>query len=245
MRISRVYFDRPLELDEVISLPPETSHYLSKVLRLRVDDKLLVFNEASGEFLARVGKVGKKEIEIKLLEQQRSPATTSGKTLLKINLLLGFSRGDRMDFAVQKSTELGVTEISPVFTEHGEAKLAVDRVEKKLQHWRKIAISACEQSGRLNIPLINNPTLLRDTKAVSDDAIKLMLDPGGCDLLPAAVSGNSIALLIGPEGGFSSAEVAWARDKKFNVISLGPRILRAETAPIAALAILQHRYGDM
>ncbi len=244
MRISRVYFAAPLELSHAISLPAETSHYLSNVLRLGIDDKLLLFNETSGEFLARVNKVGKKEVGIELLEQQRSPAINSDKVTLVINLFLGLSRGDRMDFAVQKSTELGVTEISPIYTGRGEVKLKAARVEKKLQHWRKIAISACEQSGWLDIPVINSPSLLHDMATPSDDTVKFMLDPGGCDLWPATVSGNSIALLIGPEGGFSSTEIEWAREQHFKVISLGSRILRTETAPIAVLVILQHKYGD-
>lgn len=149
-----------------------------------------------------------------------------------------------MDFAVQKSTELGVTEITPVYTEFGEVRLKADRVEKKLQHWQKIAISACEQSGRLDIPVINKPIALMDL-SLNESANKWMLEPSGSDVLPQSIAENNILLLIGPEGGFSEKEIDWAQRNDFQIVALGSRILRTETAPVAALAILQHKYGDM
>jgi len=150
-----------------------------------------------------------------------------------------------MDFAIQKSTELGAKEISPIYTDHGEVKLKADRTEKKLRHWRKIAISASEQSGRLDVPLLHSPACLSDLDSLNNDATRLMLDPTGSDELPDSISDTGIELLIGPEGGFSSTEIAYAQGQGFKIISLGSRILRTETAPIAALAILQHKYGDM
>jgi 16S rRNA (uracil1498-N3)-methyltransferase len=241
MRLSRVYLDCPLELHTTISLPKETAHYLSNVLRLRVADELLVFNEKQGEFRASVTSAAKRSVEIELIELMQQGQPESSPT---IHLLLGLSRGDRMDYAVQKSTELGVSEITPVYTEHGEVKLKSDRLEKKLQHWRRIAISACEQCGRLCIPVIHEPVLLMDLQSVNTEN-KWMLDPSGGDELPQAITTNSIELLIGPEGGFSAAEIDWARDSGFGIVALGSRILRTETAPVAALAILQHKYGDM
>ena len=128
MRLSRVYLDSLLELNSVISLPKETAHYLSNVLRLRIDDELLVFNSQQGEFLAKVNAVVKRAVDIELIELKRSANTAAA---LSLHLLLGLSRGDRMDFAVQKSTELGVSEITPVYTEFGEVRLKAERVEKK------------------------------------------------------------------------------------------------------------------
>ncbi|GJM12021.1 MAG: ribosomal RNA small subunit methyltransferase E [Pseudohongiella sp.] len=241
MRLSRVYLAASLQLNSQISLPKETAHYLSNVLRLRIDDELLVFNAADGEFLARVCDASKRAVEIELVELKREPQNESG---LSLHLLLGLSRGDRMDFAVQKSTELGVREITPVYTEYGEVRLKADRIEKKLQHWQKIAISACEQSGRIDVPVIHSPTALVNL-TLAQEANRWMLEPRGSDSLPQSISDNRVELLIGPEGGFSNTEIDWARENRFQIVSLGSRILRTETAPVAALAIMQHKYGDM
>tara|TARA_B110000858_G_scaffold17319_1_gene17493 strand:+ start:31266 stop:31991 length:726 start_codon:yes stop_codon:yes gene_type:complete len=241
MRLSRVHLDSLLELNSVISLPKETAHYLSNVLRLRIDDELLVFNAQQGEFLAKVSAVAKRAVDIELIELKRNANTAAA---LSLHLLLGLSRGDRMDFAVQKSTELGVSDITPVYTEFGEVRLKAERVEKKLQHWQKIAISACEQSGRLDVPVIHSPITLMDLPS-SECVNKWMLEPSGSDTLPQSIRENNIELLIGPEGGFSATEIDWAQGSGFKIVALGSRILRTETAPVAALAILQHKYGDM
>lgn len=240
MRLSRVYVDSLLELNATLALSKDTAHYLANVLRLRGGAELLVFNPGDGEFLARVSEASKKSVTVELIERRRTPQQAA----LSIHLLLGLSRGDRMDLAIQKSTELGVTEITPVYTEHGEVRLKADRAEKKLHHWRRIAISACEQSGRLDVPAVHAPRALAEiSKASSVNA--WMLEPTGRDAFPDSIEGSSIELLIGPEGGFSATEIDWARAAGFGVVALGERILRTETAPIAALAILQHKFGDM
>jgi 16S rRNA (uracil1498-N3)-methyltransferase len=149
-----------------------------------------------------------------------------------------------MDFAVQKSTELGVTEITPIYTEYGEVRLKAGRIEKKLQHWQKIAISACEQSGRLDVPAIHKPLSVPEL-SLCEHAHKWMLEPSGSDALPQSIAEKNCVLLVGPEGGFSADEIDWARSNDFQIVALGSRILRTETAPVAALAILQHKYGDM
>lgn len=244
MRLSRVYLDSPLALNAVISLPKEIAHYLSNVLRLRVDDELLVFNSLQGEFRARVTWVAKRAVDIELFEKKRGAHDPAKRASLSIHLTLGLSRGDRMDFAVQKSTELGVNEITPIYTEYGEVRLKSERVEKKLQHWRKIAISACEQSGRLDVPVIHKPVSLMEL-SLGENVNKWMLEPSGSDALPQSIAENNVVLLIGPEGGFSAIEIDWARCNDFQIVALGSRILRTETAPVAALAILQHKYGDM
>ncbi|MDA0280262.1 MAG: 16S rRNA (uracil(1498)-N(3))-methyltransferase [Proteobacteria bacterium] len=244
MRLSRVYLDSTLALNTVISLPKEVAHYLSNVLRLRINDELLVFNSQQGEFRARVTSAAKRAVDIELFEKIRDAHDTAKQVPLSIHLVLGLSRGDRMDFAVQKSTELGVNEITPIYTEYGEVRLKADRVEKKLQHWQKIAISACEQSGRLDVPVIHKPLSVLEL-SLSENTNKWMLDPRGSDSLPQSIAENNCVLLVGPEGGFSADEIDWARSNDFQIVALGSRILRTETAPVAALAILQHKYGDM
>lgn len=243
MRLSRVYLNSPLALNAVIALPKEIAHYLSNVLRLRIDDELLVFNSEQGEFRARVIAVAKRAVDIELLEKTRG-MHDAAKASLSIHLALGISRGDRMDFAVQKSTELGVNEITPIYTEYGEVRLKPERVEKKLQHWQNIAISACEQSGRLDVPRIHEPVAMMDL-SLNESTNKWMLEPSGSDAFPQSIAQDDIMLLIGPEGGFSEKEIDWAQCNDFRIVSLGSRILRTETAPVAALAILQHKYGDM
>ena len=244
MRLSRVYLDSPLALKAVISLPKEIAHYLSNVLRLSVGDQLLVFNSQQGEFRARLISVAKRKVNIELLEKNRGVHDLARRASLSIHLILGLSRGDRMDFAVQKSTELGVNEITPTYTEYGEVRLKPERVTKKLQHWQKIAISACEQSGRVDVPVINKPISLMEL-SLGEYVNKWMLEPSGSDALPQSIAANNIALLVGPEGGFSENEIAWAQCNDFQILALGSRILRTETAPVAAIAILQHKYGDM
>ena len=244
MRLSRVYLDNPLALNALISLPKEIAHYLGNVLRLRVDDELLVFNSKQGEFRARVIAVTKRAVDIELLEKKRGVHDSARQTSMCIHLILGLSRGDRMDFAVQKSTELGVNEITPIYTEYGEVRLKPERVEKKLQHWQKIAISACEQSGRVDVPVIHKPISLMEL-SLGESVNKWMLEPSGSDALPLCIVENNCVLLVGPEGGFSANEIHWAQGNDFQIVALGSRILRTETAPVAALAILQHKYGDM
>ena len=244
MRLSRVYLDTPLALNAVISLPKEIAHYLSNVLRLSVGDQLLVFNSQQGEFRARLISVAKRKVDIELLEKNRGVHDLARRASLSIHLILGLSRGDRMDFAVQKSTELGVNEITPTYTEYGEVRLKPERVTKKLQHWQKIAVSACEQSGRIDVPVINKPISLMEL-SLGEYVNKWMLEPSGSDALPQSIAANNIALLVGPEGGFSENEIAWAQCNGFQILALGSRILRTETAPVAAIAILQHKYGDM
>jgi len=244
MRLSRVYLDSPLALNAVISLPKEIAHYLSNVLRLSVGDQLLVFNSQQGEFRARLISVAKRKVDIELLEKNRGVHDLARRASLSIHLILGLSRGDRMDFAVQKSTELGVNEITPTYTEYGEVRLKPERVTKKLQHWQKIAVSACEQSGRIDVPVINKPISLMEL-SLGEYVNKWMLEPSGSDALPQSIAANNIALLVGPEGGFSENEIAWAQCNDFQILALGSRILRTETAPVAAIAILQHKYGDM
>ena len=167
---------------------------------------------------------------------------------LKVHLVQGISRGERMDFVVQKATELGVKRISPVLTEYGVIKLDADRAAKRCEHWQKVAASACEQSGRIRPPLIDTPVPLKTWfgEQPGDADVDLLLRPGAAKPLAAIAAPETKAcILIGPEGGFSPVEYEDAAVAGFTEVSLGPRILRTETAAIAAVAVMQSMWGDL
>ncbi len=227
-----------------IELSGDQSRYLAKVLRARAGDALRVFNGDGPEWPARVHSIGKNRVILKLGDS----VDANTESPLKIHLVQGVSRGERMDFVVQKATELGVKRITPVLTEYGVVKLAGDRAEKRREHWQKVAASACEQSGRTRLPLIDAPMPLKNffgDKPASVDA-ELILAPGAAKPLAGIpVPQTKVCILIGPEGGFSDIEYDDAGAAGFTAVSLGPRILRTESAAPAALAVLQSLWGDL
>jgi 16S rRNA (uracil1498-N3)-methyltransferase len=162
---------------------------------------------------------------------------------LQIHLGQGLSRGERMDWAIQKATELGVTEITPIFSDRCEVRLKDERADKRLLHWRQVAISACEQCGRSRVPVIHPPVLLAVWLKQTEAELKLVLHPVAEPLVSHAKPAT-LAFLIGPEGGLSDAEVEQAKDNGFHAARLGPRVLRTETAPVVALAVAQQLWGD-
>lgn len=242
MRQPRVYLDLALQTGDVITLPPETSHYLTQVLRLKSGDLLLPFNAVNGEYSAAIDKSDRKHTSIIIQEQRRAPVPEA----LSVHLGLGLSRGDRMDLAIQKSTELGVAAITPLYTQYSEVKFKqADRIDKKLNHWRKIAVSAAEQSGRLSVPKLQQPMAIEQWLETTDSQMKLILTPGGNTRFAELSASDSCDLLIGSEGGFSPEEVKLSKKLAFVEVTMGQRVMRTETAPIAALAILQYRFGDI
>ena len=249
MRITRVHFPGSLSSGQRVRLNPESAHHLATVLRMKTDDRVSLFNQQDGEYDARIVSVKKSDGELSVGEKTASYLEPG----LRITLFLGISRGDRMDFGIQKSVELGVFEIRPFYSEHGDIRIKPqERVEKKIRHWQKIAISAAEQCGRLDIPAIAGPMEFLDVLDTFDTALNsatnsttVLLDPRGDSDLSRLEADRSMQLFIGPEGGFSEGELKSARERSCIISTLGPRILRTETAPIAALAILQNRYGDM
>jgi 16S rRNA (uracil1498-N3)-methyltransferase len=184
-------------------------------------------------------EVGKKRVVVQIDEsfagQVESP--------LHIHLGQGLSRGERMDWAIQKATELGVTEITPIFSDRCEVRLKDERADKRLMHWRQVAISACEQCGRSRVPVIHPPLLLADWLKQTEAELKLVLHPVAEPLVSHAKPAT-LAFLIGPEGGLSDAEVEQAQSAGFHAARLGPRVLRTETAPVVALAVAQQLWGD-
>jgi 16S rRNA (uracil1498-N3)-methyltransferase len=242
MRVSRVYIDEPLASGQNLQLDRDLSHYLGTVLRLKSGSDVRVFNGEDGEFLAGVSAQSRQGLELAIKDKLAEPETPR----LQLHLLLGLTRGDRMDFAIQKSTELGVTRISPFFSEFGEVRFKQSsRLDKRMQHWQRVAISACEQCGRIVPPVLNAPGNYVDVLRSCGDTTGVVLDPSGAPTLSTLGAADELCLVTGPEGGFSELELELARQAGFHVASLGPRILRAETAPLAAMAILQNRFGDL
>ena len=244
MALTRLFIDDKLRSGGELELDGERAHYLGRVLRLREGDSLTVFNGDDGEFAASVISMGKHSITV-LVEAYIETATESP---LKVHLVQGISRGERMDYVVQKATELGVKRISPVFAEHGIVRLDAKRAAKRHAHWRRVAESACEQSGRIRPPLIDEPVPLNDWfgAKTSDADIDLILLPRAATALTSiSAPKTKVCLLIGPEGGFTHDEYENALAAGIKAVSLGPRILRTETAAAATIAVVQSMWGDL
>src|SRR5690606_24500125 len=240
MRIPRVYSPQSLNSGQIISLDEAASHYLSRVLRLQTGRELVIFNGEGGEFCARIHSLGKKQVEVLLEEfvagDRESP--------LSLELAIGISRGERMDWVLQKATELGVIRITPLFTERTEVKLSGERLQKKMAHWQQILVSACEQCQRNILPELMEPLMLEAWLPDTQADLKLVLHHRDNQGMPSAASAESVALLIGPEGGLSEGEIAIAREHVFSPLTLGPRVLRTETAPVVAISLVQYLWGD-
>ncbi|QGZ28783.1 16S rRNA (uracil(1498)-N(3))-methyltransferase [Stutzerimonas stutzeri] len=237
MRTSRFFVDTPLSIGTHM-LPEASAHYISRVLRLTTGTVVQLFDGLGQEYRGELVEVGKKQVKVAVHEQLPGlPEST-----LRIHLGQGLSRGERMDWAIQKATELGATEITPIVTERCEVRLKDERADKRLAHWRQIAISACEQCGRSVIPVIHPPMSLHDWLKVEAE-LKLVLHPVA-EPLSAHRPPSTLAFLIGPEGGLNDAEVEQARNAGFQPARLGPRVLRTETAPVVALSVAQQLWGD-
>ncbi|HLQ09869.1 MAG TPA: 16S rRNA (uracil(1498)-N(3))-methyltransferase [Steroidobacteraceae bacterium] len=242
MRLTRVYVDAPLASGMRVTLQGSAAGHLTRVLRLRVGEALTVFNGAGGEYAASIehahaGRVAVAIAELRAIERE-SPLT--------LTLAQGVSRGERMDLVVQKATELGASGLAPVLAERSVVRLTAQQAERRLNHWRAIAIAACEQSGRNRLPAIASPVPLKDFLRTSDGSMRLLLSPAATATLadlPRLVS--AITVLIGPEGGLAEAEQEAAVAAGFKPVRVGPRVLRTETAAIAALTLLQREFGDL
>ena len=240
MRVPRLYTPQALSANSEVLLVDDAAHYIAKVLRLRPEDYLKLFNGNDGEYSARIVAIDKKTVTTALEERLENSADPS----LIIHLGLGLSRGERMDYAIQKATEAGVTSITPLLTERCEVKLKGDRIDNRMSHWERIAISACEQSGRCTVPTIASPLTLSDWLTAPRSGASFVLDHRGENGFPALEKPEAVTFLIGPEGGLSEEEVMLAKENQFNLVRIGPRVLRTETAPIVAISLAQHLWGD-
>jgi 16S rRNA (uracil1498-N3)-methyltransferase len=244
MSSTRLFVDSHLSAGADIGLDKDRARYLGRVLRLRSGDALSVFNGEDGEFHATLTEITRDSGVIHVANSIQ----TSTESPLKVHLVQGISRGERMDFIVQKATELGVKRISPVLTEYGMVKLKGDRAAKRRDHWQSVAESACEQSGRIRPPRIDEIVTLNSWfgNRPREPGTDLVLQPGAANsLVTIPPPSTKLCLLIGPEGGFSDSEYEDVQVAGFQTVSLGPRILRTETAAVAAISIAQSLWGDL
>jgi 16S rRNA (uracil1498-N3)-methyltransferase len=240
VRVIRACVDAPLAVGARIALPEDAAGHLVRVLRLGIGDACVLFNGDGNDYDARIASISRKSVEADI----GSAREVGNESPLRIVLVQGIARGEKMDWILQKATELGVAGIVPVHGERGEVRLDGERADKRLRHWRSVVASACEQSGRACKPEVAAPRGLAD--ALADlPATRLMLDPEAARPLPPRIDEDACALAIGPEGGWSTADMATLAAAGFAGARLGPRVLRTETAGIAAIAALQARAGDL
>lgn len=237
----RIHIPSELLAHSQIRLEGEAFNHAVRVLRLRVGDALTLFNGDGHEYPAHIEVIERQHALLAL----GAPEQPEIESPLATTLLQAVGKGERMDWALQKATELGVTRIRPVITARCNVKLDAKRWQKKMAHWQGVITSACEQSGRLRLPELLPVTELGPALAETSHGLRLTLDFGGGAALPRQAPEGGVTLLVGPEGGLSDEEIASARAAGFHGWRIGPRVLRTETAPVAALALLQQRYGDL
>jgi 16S rRNA (uracil1498-N3)-methyltransferase len=241
MRTPRFYCADLDSIGSTVQLPDQVHRHAIQVLRMKVGEHLRLFDGQGFEAQAEVIEISKRESKVKLLNQLE----LQNESPLKTTLLQAISKGERMDYALQKAVELGVSKIIPVITERCNVQLSKERMQKRLAHWQGVIISACEQSGRASLPQLEQVHSLSDLLLSTSFENGIVLDPQSQQSLSMLTPQQSVTLLIGPEGGFSEQEVAMATDAGFQSVRFGPRILRTETATVAALSVIQSLWGDM
>jgi 16S rRNA (uracil1498-N3)-methyltransferase len=240
MRIPRIFTSQALAENSPLVLAEAQSHYLSKVLRMQAGRELILFNGEGGEYTAEISTVHKKHVDVAI----KDFSAENRQSHLQLELAIGVSRGERMDWVLQKATELGVTKITPLMTERTEVKLGGERADKKMEHWQQILISACEQCQRNLLPELTEPKLYSEWVSQCKADLKFVLHHRDNKGLPQDKSSQNVALLVGPEGGLDDDEIAQAIAQGFTSLTLGPRVLRTETAPVAAISLVQYLWGD-
>jgi 16S rRNA (uracil1498-N3)-methyltransferase len=242
VRLTRVFVDETLAAGMSCNIDGSAANHIMRVLRAREGDELTLFDGRGGEYGARITGFRKDAVTVEVKEHRE----TERESALDLTLVQGISRGERMDWVMQKATELGVTRIIPVITERTVVKLDERQADRKAEHWRAIVISACEQCGRNRVPEVAVPTSYIEAVRSIDTAVtRVLLSPNGTLRAKDLGQPSRIAMVIGPEGGLSENEQEAALQAGFQPLRMGPRILRTETAAIAALAALQHNFGDI
>lgn len=242
MRIPRIYHPEPLNANQFVALTDDAANHVGRVLRMGPDQLVQLFDGSNQVFEARITHADKKSVQVQVL----SATEDDRESPLHLHLGQVMSRGEKMEFTIQKSIELGVNVITPLFSERCGVKLDAERLNKKIQQWQKIAIAACEQCGRNRVPEIRPAMDLADWCAEPEAGLKLNLHPRASqsiNTLPLPV--ERVRLLIGPEGGLSREEIAMTAQHQFTDILLGPRVLRTETTALTAITALQVRFGDL
>ena len=240
-KMPRLYVPAELLAGTTLALPDGPAKHVTRVLRMGEGAPLIVFDGRGQEAGVRLAEVSRKQTTVTV----EAVWAGSGESPLAVHLGQAISKGDRMDYAIQKAVELGVSAITPLYTERGDVRLKGDREEKKLAHWQAVAASACEQSGRAVVPPVHPPQTLGEWLAERQEPLRLMLHLATGNGFAQSECPASAALLIGPEGGLSEADIQAATASHFMPLTLGPRVLRTETAPVVALTLLQHHFGDM
>ncbi|HDZ46516.1 hypothetical protein LCGC14_0088230 [marine sediment metagenome] len=240
-KMPRVYVPAAFVAGNALALPEGPARHITRVLRMSEGAPLVLFDGEGLEAGVRLAKVSRKQT----LARVEAVWAGSGESPLSVHLGQAISKGDRMDYAIQKAVELGVAAITPLYTERGDVRLKGDREDKKLAHWQAVAASACEQSGRAVVPAVYPPMSLHAWLEVRQEPLRLMLHLATGNAFNRQDRPASVALLIGPEGGLSESDIAAAQKAAFTTLTLGPRVLRTETAPIVALSLLQHYFGDL
>jgi 16S rRNA (uracil1498-N3)-methyltransferase len=241
MRTPRIFQDIPLAALQTFTLSEQAARHLIAVLRCKQGDKLVVFNGDGCEHPAIISSVKHHSIDVEVVEKVEKNLESP----LLLHLGQAISKGDRMDYTLQKATELGVAFITPLFSTRSEVHLKGERLEKKMNHWRKVITSACEQCGRNKIPTLFTPQMLSFWIREREENTKFVMDHRETLGLQTSMGSTSIALLVGPEGGLTLQEKEEAMNQGFKGLRLGPRVLRTETAGVAAISILQFWAGDM
>lgn len=242
MRIPRIYIEQTLTAGAEVKLDSQAGNHVARVLRMQPGHKLVLFNGDGADYAAELTQTDKRNVVVRV--DEASSATPESP--LHVTLGQVVSRGERMDFAIQKSVELGANKIVPLISERCEVRLQGDREDKRLRRWQQVAISAAEQCGRAHLTEIAPLQRLDDwlTTSASESARRLVLHHHSEQPLTQLDRPSRLILLIGPEGGLTEAEVATARAVGFLPTAFGPRVLRTETAPVAALAVCQWLWGD-
>jgi 16S rRNA (uracil1498-N3)-methyltransferase len=244
MRTIRIHVDHPLAAGLEVGLPAQAGEHVARVLRLVAGNAITLFNGDGNDYPAVIQAVGKRDVSVQVLTSQ----PVDNESPLTLTLAQGVARGEKMDLIVQKATELGVARIVPLLTERSEVRLDAARAEKRLAHWRAVVASACEQSGRASLPEVM-PAIALETwlgSLATDGALRLALLPEGTHKASELRFGPAGGMLVvGPEGGLGQRDVAALTEARFQGLRLGPRILRTETAGLAALAALQALHGDV
>ena len=241
MSSPRFYLDQPLALGARFSLPPGPARHAAKALRLTVDDTVTLFNGQGGEHTARIERIQKDEVAVSIT----GFSDVERESRLRVMLAQGISSGERMDYTLQKTVELGVATIQPIAAKRSVVKLTGERADRRVAHWQGVVASACEQCGRNQVPSVATPLSLVNWLGKQTDVRMLFLSPiaeSRLADLPAPTTTD--CLIAGPEGGFEADEIAALHAAGAIPVRLGPRVLRTETAALAALAAMQTLWGD-
>lgn len=239
--MTRIFIDQPLSEQHTLELPSGAANHVVNVLRMRVGDALTLFNGDGHNYDATITHAAKRRADVRI---DRALACHTQSTL-HTHLGQVVSKGDRMDFVMQKATELGVSEITPLWSTRCDVRLKGERLEKKMAHWKKVIIAAAEQSGRTDLPVLHTPCDVHAWVQQTEADVCWVMHPFNRAHTPKPLDTPvNAAVLIGPEGGLTEQEVENAVEQGFEAITLGKRILRTETAALAALSVLQYRFGD-